>query len=124
MAMQMTRAFSAHMMTRLDRYDVAAGSRASNNDWVDGTNTLTTFYGVIRAGNKFSQFDEGEAVKIVDSGTRYSDYRSLFVKLADDLKPTDIIGYQGKYFKILQTSDEATFGFMSYLLEKLEDWTP
>ena len=80
--------------------------------------------GVIQTGNKFSQFDEGEALLIEDGGIRFSDYRTLFTRTVYKINKDDVLKYQSTYFKVLQTSDEATFGFMHYLLEKLEGWTP
>jgi len=124
MAMQMGRAFDARMMTRITRYSITTGAYDGNNSWVEGVKSVSTLMGVVQTGNKFSQFDEGEALHIGDGGERFSDYRTLYTKTIYTVSKGDVLSYQGTYFKVIQTSDEATFGFMHYLLEKLEKFTP
>ena len=124
MTMNMSRAFNSRMMTKLSRYFILPGAFNDDNDWIEGTKTKSSLFGVVLAGNKFSQFDEGISLHPEDGGARYSDYRSLYINDKYDLKVDDYIGFQGKYFRVLQQSDESVFGFKSFLLEKSEDWTP
>lgn len=124
MAMNMSRAFNAKMMTRLTRYSVGAGYYDNNNDWVAGTTTSDTIFGVLKTGNKFSQMDEGEARQSEDGGTRFSDYKTLYVREQYVIDMSDKIEFKGKYYNVLQRSDESLFGFYSVLLEKSKEWTP
>ena len=122
--MNMRRAFNARMLTKMIRYSVSVGSYDANNDWIKGSTTKNNIYGVIIAGNKFSQFEEGEALHAEDGGRRFSDYKSLYVTDKFPIELDDKIEYKGSYYNILQRSDEAEYNFRSYLLEKTEDWTP
>lgn len=124
MAMQMHRAFSALMLSPLYRYTVAAGSFDADNNWVDGSTVATTIYGVVKAGNKFSQFEEGIAIQSEDGGVRHSDYRSLYCKDTFPVELGDKIEFKGAYYNVLQKSDEDVYGFNSFILEKSENWTP
>jgi hypothetical protein len=120
----MQRAFNSKFLVKLTRYTVAEGSYDDDNNWVEGYVTKSTIYGRIIAGNKFSQFEEGIARIVEDGGTRFADYRGLYVTNKYSIEPNDKIGYAGKYFNVLQQSDEAPFGFNSYILEKSENWKP
>jgi len=124
MTMKMQRAFNSKFLVPLTRYKVNEGSYDADNNWIEGSVSKSTIYGRVVAGNKFSQFEEGIARIVEDGGTRFTDYRCLYVIEKYSVNPEDMIGYQGKYFNILQQSDESPFGFESYLLEKSEDWKP
>lgn len=124
MAMQMQRAFNARMMTKLIRYSISDGTYDENNVWVEGRKKKNNIFGVIQAGNKFSQFEEGEAVHSEDGGTRYSDFRTLYVTDKFPINLGDKIDFKGVYYNVLQRSDEQVFGFYSVLLEKSEEWKP
>ena len=124
MAMQMQRAFNKRMLTKLDKYSVTESTYDENNHVVPGLRVHSKIFGVLKAGNKFSQFDEGEALHSEDGGKRYSDYRTLYATNKYSLELGDKIGHGGKFYNILQRSDEEVFGFYSYLLEKSEEWTP
>jgi len=124
MAMQMQEAFDAQMLTAMTRYNIEEGSYDQNNHWVEGSKVSSEIYGVIKAGNKFSQFEEGEALRVEDGGSRFSDYRTLYVVDTYELNIGDKVGYAGKYFNILQRSDEEVYGFFSYILERSEEWQP
>ena len=124
MAMQMQRAFNARFLVPLTLYRVSPGSYDDDNNWIEGLVTKSTIYGRVVAGNKFSQFEEGIARIVEDGGTRFADYRGLYVTNKYSLETTDKIGYRGKYFNVLQHSDESPFGFNSYILEKSENWKP
>lgn len=124
MAMQMQEAFDAQMLTPVIRYSISEGSYDNDNRWIQGSKKATTIYGVIKAGNKFSQFEEGEALHSEDGGQRFSDYRTLYVTDRYPIELKDKIGFSGKYFNVLQRSDEAVYGFYSVLLERSEEWQP
>lgn len=121
MTMQMQRAFNARMQTSMTLHKIAAGAYDSTNNWVPGTSTTSTFSGIVFAGNKFSQFDEGIALHSEDGGARFSNYRKLYVKDNIDIELGDKISYRNTYYNVLQESDERIFGFASFILEKSED---
>lgn len=123
MAMQMQQAFDAQMLTKMVRLAQSVGAYDADNNWIDGTIKKSNIWGVIQAGNKFSQFDEGIALRNMDGGIRFTDYRSLYVTDRFALASTDKVLYKGKYYNILQQSDESEFGFHSYLLELSENFT-
>ncbi len=124
MAMQMQRAFNSRMMTRLVKYIVAIGHYDENNDWVQGRVKTASIWGVLKTGNQFSQFDEGEARISDETGIRYSDYRTLYVTDRYPIAVGDKLGHKGRYYNVLQRSDESEFGFYKVLLEKSEEWKP
>lgn len=125
MAMNMSKAFNSRMETRLVRFVTSPGSYDADNIWVAGTTTQTTFYGVLTVGNKYSQFDEGIGLRSTEGGERNPDWRQLYVKGRwGEFNMGDVIMYKGKYHKIIQKSDEETFNFSSYLVEKLKNYTP
>ena len=124
MTMQMQRAFNSRMVAPITLYSVVEGSYDPENNWVPGTKTPTTVYGVITAGNKFSQFDEGISLHPEDGGARYSNYRNLYLKDAYTVELNDKLSFRGAYYNVLQVSDEQIFGFSSYILEKSEEDTP
>jgi hypothetical protein len=124
MAMNMRKAFSKHMLAPLTRFAKGPGRYNEYNEWIEGSTSESTIHGVWFAGNKFSQFDEGIALKPTQGGERYSDYRTLYISDRFILEIEDYIGFKGKYFKILQMSDEDVFGFRSFLLEQDPDWRP
>ena len=122
--MQMQKAFNSRMLTKLIKYSVAEGSYDANNRWVEGAVTQRNIFGVIKTGNQFSQFSQGEALITEDGGERYSDYKTLYVTNKFTLLTSDKIKFKGKYFNVLQRSDEDVYGFYSALLEKTKEWTP
>ena len=124
MALNMRRAFNSRMYTTIAIYVQEDGSYNEDNDWVSGQLTSRLSRGVIQAGNKFSQFEEGMAIINEDGGIRVSDYRSLYIKSEEEIKLGDKIGYKGIYYNVLQQSDESTYGFDSFLLEKSKNWSP
>lgn len=124
MAMSQRRAFNSRMFSSMTLYVQGEGEYDENNDWISGKTTARNIRGVIQAGNKFSQFEEGAAVINEDGGIRISDYRNLYIKTEVGVNLSDKIAYKGTYYNILQQSDESTFGFDSYLLEKTKNWKP
>jgi len=125
MTMKMNRAFNGRMQTKMIRYDELEGYYDDNNKWIDGPHLVSTFFGVILAGNKFSQFDEGIARVATEAGERFSNYRTLYVQdRFPRLNNNDKVNFKGTYYNVLQESDEAIFGFHSYILEKPKSWTP
>lgn len=122
--MQMQRAFHAKMLTKLIKYSVAEGVYDENNQWIQGRLKKSNIWGVIKTGNQFSQFDEGEALHAGDGGARFSNFRTLYVTDKYPLEKSDKIKFKGKYFNILQRSDESVYGFYKVLLEESEYWKP
>lgn len=118
MAMQMQRAFNRKFLSKMKAVISSAGYYDADNIWVEGVPTEKVIWGVIQAGNKFSRFEEGIAMLNTDGGIRYSDYRSLYVTHKYSLEIQDKVEYLGILYNILQESDEVTYGFHSYLLEK------
>ena len=124
MAMQMQRAFNSKMLTKLIKYTLAEGTYDENNHWVEGRLKKSNIWGVVQAGNKFSQFEEGEALHSEDSGIRFSDYKTLYVTDKFPILLTDKISFKGIYYNVLQRSDESVYGFYSVILEKSKEWKP
>ena len=124
MTMSMVRAFGKMMLTELSKVTVEPGYYDDKNDYIRGSSVESPIYGVLLAGNRFSQFDEGIALKPTEGGDRFSDYRSLYVQKKYMLNVGDKVGYLGSYFNVLQMSDESHFGFRSYILEASNGWTP
>jgi hypothetical protein len=125
MAMNMSRAISARMITRMHKHTVATGSYNEYNEWVEGANSRISIAGVFVTGNKFSQFDKGVALIATEGGERYSDFRTLTLKSSRySLLKTDKVEYKGQYYNILQMSDELEFGFRTFLLELSKTWSP
>ena len=124
MAMQMQGAFNSRMLTKVVKYVIEEGSYDDENVWVEGRVTKSNIYGVIKSGNKFSQFEEDEALRVEDGGIRASQYKTLYVTDKYPIFEGDKIGYDGKYFNVIQRSEEAVYGFYSVILEKSKEWTP
>ena len=124
MAMQMQKAFNSRMLTKLIKYTIAEGSYDDENTWVEGQITNSNIYGVIKSGNKFSQFEEGEALHSEDGGIRYSQYKTLYVTDKFPVDKKDKIGYLGNFYNVLQRSEESVYGFFSVILEKSKGWKP
>ena len=124
MAMNMRRAFNSRMFSSMVVHKQEVGQYNDDNDWVAGVNTSKPIRGVIQAGNKFSQFEEGMAIHTEDGGTRISDFRSLYVTSDLKVELENKITYKGVHYNVLQQSDEDTYGFDSFLLEKSKDWSP
>ena len=120
----MQRAFNSRMLTRVVRYVIQEGSYDDDNVWVEGLITQSNIFGVIKSGNKFSQFEEDEALRVEDGGIRASQYKTLYVTDKYPLENTNKIGYQGNFYNIIQRSEESTYGFFSVILEKSKEWTP
>ena len=121
MVMQMQRAFNAKFLIDLTRRHTTLGSYDDDNDWVEGTVTNSPMKGRMVAGNKFSQFEEGLSIHHEDGGVRIRDYRSLYITDRYELSIGDKVIYKGVIYNVLQESDEAPFGFKSFLLEKSDE---
>ncbi len=122
MAMSMHSAFNSLMLTELTLVKKGvSGSYDANNDWIPDVAVESSFFGVITSGNKFSQFDKGIGLNAEDGGFRYSDYKTLYVKDTVDIEIGDIVKYRNKTYRTLQQSEENTYGFNSFILEKKED---
>ena len=124
MAIQMQRAFNARMLSPLTRYSILTGAYDDDNVWVEGRKISSRVYGVIKAGNKFSQFDEGIAIHNEVGGIRTSDYRTLYINDKYKINIEDKIGFKGTFYNIIQQSDEDVYGFNSYIIEKDKNWRP
>lgn len=124
MAMNMVRAFNSRMMIKLFKISVADGYYNDTNDWIEGETTKSTIHGVLTSGNKFAQFDKGTSLNNTDGGVRYPKYKSLYVPDKYALEMGDKIEYNEEYYNVLQQTDERSFGFRGYILEKSEEWTP
>ena len=124
MALNMRRAFNSRMLTSLTVYIQEEGSYNDDNDWIPGSTTPKPVKGVVQAGNKFSQFEEGIAAISDDGGTRTSDYRSLYIHSKYGIELEDKVEFKGVYYNVLQQSDESIHGFDSFLLEKSKSWRP
>ena len=124
MAMQMQRAFNSRMLTKLIKYRVAEGYYSDENIWVEGRTVKKNIFGVLKTGNKFSQFEEGEALHSEDGGVRYSQYKTLYVTDKFPIEKEDKVGYKGKYYNVLQRSEEEVYGFYSVVLELSAEWNP
>lgn len=122
--MNMSRAFNSKMLVKLIKYRVEEGYFNENNDWVEGATRKSIVRGVMISGNRFSQFEEGLARVSEDGGIRFSDYKTLHIPDRYDVKMEDKIFYKGKYFNVLQQSDETEFNFKGFILEKSEGWKP
>ena len=121
MAFSMHRAFNARMLSPMLVRSIAVGIYDADNVWIPGAETSQTVYGVITAGNKFSQFEEGIALHAEDGGARRSNYRNLYIKDIYVINKDDKIEFRGATYLILQESDEEVYGFNSFILEKEED---
>lgn len=124
MAMQMQRAFNAKMLTKMVWHTGVAGAYDANNDWVAGGYTAKTMQGRITAGNKFSQLQEGISVDAMPGGERLRDYMTLYCTNKYLIEHGDYVSYKGKHYRILQLSDEDTYGFRSWLVERDKNWSP
>jgi len=117
--MQMQRAFNSRMQAKCISYKESPGHYDDKNNWIKGRYTTNTFYAVIQAGNKFSQFDEGIARHAMEGGNRFSDYRNMYVQdKFPSLEMNTKVMFRNTYYNILQKSDEGVFGFNSYIIEK------
>ena len=105
----------------MTRRQVQEGAYDANNDWVEGGFTDSRIWGVFKAGNKFSQFEEGEALHAEDGGDRYSDYRTLYIVDKFTLTMGDKVIFKGVNYNVLQRSDETPYGFLSYIVEKSKE---
>jgi hypothetical protein len=124
MAMNMRRAFNKNMLSPIIKYTIGESTYDDNNQLVRGTVVPSKMMVVNLAGNKFSQFEEGEALHSEDGGQRYSDYRTIYLTTKYTLEMADKVGFSGKFYNVLQRSDEKAFGFWSYLIARSEEWTP
>ncbi len=120
----MQRAFNSRMLTKVIKYSIAEGSYDEDNRWVEGRVIKSNIWGVIKSGNKFSQFEEGEAIHTDDGGERFSQYKTLYVTDRFPIERGDKVGYSGNYYNVLQRSEEEVYGFFSVILERTEEWTP
>lgn len=120
----MARAFNSRMFIKLFLHTVTGGQYDADNVWVEGVKLRVGIVGVMISGNKFSQFDEGVARRVEDGGYRLSDFKNLHVKDKFKVGIDDKLEYKGNYYNVLQESDESSFGFRVYLLEKSKGWSP
>ena len=121
MTMNLRRAFNFRMQAPMTLTVIAEGSYDSSNNFIKGGAESTTIHGVIVAGNKFSQFDEGISLHSMDGGARYSNYRNLYVSDRYKVDVGNKITFRGAYYNVLQESDEQIFGFSSFILEKSDE---
>lgn len=121
--LNMTGAFNSAMLSKMTRYTLSGGHYDDQNNWVEGYKIPSTIWGVVKSGNKFSQFDEGEALLTEDGGARFSNYKTLFVTDKFPVELGDKILYLGEYYNVNQRSNEIAYNFRSYLIEKSEEWT-
>jgi hypothetical protein len=109
------------MLTNITLRSVVEGEFNEDNDWVEGAYSDSTIYGRLLVGNKFSQFDVGVSKRVEYGGTRFSNFRSLFIKDIYKLNlKTDLIVHKGLVYNILQEADETVFGFRGFLIEAKE----
>lgn len=118
----MQRAFNAKFLVSLTRYPKPTGSYNEFNEWVSDTTSPESIKGRLLSGNRFSQFDVGQAAHNEDGGLRISDFRSLYITDKYNLEIGDMIAYKGVYYNTLQKSPESHYGFTAYLLERSEKW--
>ena len=118
MAMSMHGAFNALMMTDMTLIKYGGGAYDDDNDWIVAPTTETAFKGVITTGNRFSQFDKGIALDAEDGGARFSDFKSLYVKDTVPIELGDRIRYRSKVYRTIQQTEENTFGFNGFMIEK------
>lgn len=121
MAMSMRKAFNRRMLSPMVRIRITSGHYDDNNDYIEGTESRYKFHGVIVAGNKFSQFEEGISRKSTSGGERFPDYRTLYVsRKFGDFKMSDEILFKSTRYNVLQKSDESVYDFSSYIIEKIK----
>lgn len=123
-SMNMRGAFNNRMLSKMKRYAISDGAYDADNNWVQGSSTVSNIFGVIKAGNKFSQFDEGISKHLDEGGIRNSDYWSLYVIEKFALNMNDKVYFHGRFYNVLQQSDEQEYGFRSYLVERTHEWVP
>ena len=116
--MNMTKAFNARMLSKMVRIKVFEGTYDENNNWVDGKKVEYPINGIIRSGNKFSQFEEGLARHPEEGGIRLSNFRTLYVIDKYELEISDLIVFKGETFTVIQKTNEMSYNFTSYLLEE------
>jgi hypothetical protein len=109
------------MQAPITLYKVDTGAYDEDNNFIPGAKVASTVYGVIVAGNKFSQFDEGISLHSMDGGARYSNYRNLYIQEKYQVSIGDKMGFRGAYYNVLQESDEQVYGFSSFILEKSDE---
>lgn len=114
-------AFNSLMLTEMTLIGNESGYYDDNNDWIPNAVVESNFFGVITSGNKFSQFDKGISLNAENGGFRYSDYKTLYVKDTTDIEIGDSVRYRSKVYRIIQQSEENTYGFNSFIIEKKED---
>lgn len=124
MTMNMKRAFNSKMKSRLTHYSISDGYHDDDNDWIPGKAKAGYVFGVVTSGNKFSQFEEGQAIINTESGIRKSDYKQLWIEDKYGIAIDDKIGTKGKFYNILQHTDETVFGFQGFLIEEAKNWSP
>ena len=122
--LNMRRAFNSKMLTKLVRFSIEEGSFDEHNNWVKGATTQSNIWAVMISGNKFSQFEIGQAIQSEDGGIRISDYKSIHITDRFNLELGDKLLYKGDYFNVLQRSDEAEYNYRAFLIEKSEGWKP
>lgn len=124
MAMQMQRAFNPRMLTAMKWYIPSSEAYDENNNWIEGPPTCKKLLGRLTVGNKFSQLEEGTSVAALPGGERTRDYKTLYCSDKYKVEVEHTLGFQGKYYRVLQMSNEDTFGFRSWLIEEYKNWSP
>ena len=124
--MKMNRAWNSRMLIKQVGHAVATpGYYDDDNYFVESRTESFAFWGVNLVGNKFSQFQEGQAVVPTNGGDRNSNYRTLFIETRwRELELDDKVTYRGKHYNILRKSSEIDYGFFCYLIEESKDWKP
>lgn len=120
----MSGAFNSEMLIELEKYATTAGSYDENNIWVAGTKVKSTIWGIFKTGNKFSQHDEGISLHSTDGGDRLSNYKKLWVTDNYPVSMEDMIGFKGKYYNVLQQTEETVHGYNGYLIEESKERQP
>lgn len=124
MAMNMRRAFNAKFLVSMEKYPKPSGSYNAYNEWESDPVVAEPIKGRLLSGNRFSQFDVGEALQNEDGGARLSDFKSLYIADHYSMEVGAKVGYKGKFYNVIQKSPEEHFGFSSFLLEKSKNWEP
>ena len=121
MAMSQGRAFNPAFLVSMEVVSQPSGYYNEFNDYIEGGVPISRVVrGVIRNGNRFSQFDESISRSATAAGERFPDYRTLFLRdsIYGSLSLDSHIIYKCVTYNILQKSDESHFGFTSYILER------
>ncbi len=116
----MGRAFHPQMLVPLKVISTTSGYYNEDNDYIEGKKSERGIRGVLRNGNRFSQFEESISRSATAAGERFPDYRTLFLResIFGELLMDDHVIYKCVTYNVLQKGDETHFGFSSYMLER------